>query len=112
MWVDRFGNEIAEDELEYLISQYYDDNFNDSDIVSLIEETSERRFITICGVDFSVGEIVREMDPMLFSQVRDEEIDYYTSEDMYELNRCAPKEGDTINMFIRAELDEGIVWKE
>lgn len=112
MWIDKFGNELTESKLEDMIYEYYDYGITDHDIVNLIEETSEQRSITICGIDFSVGEIVREMDPLLFTQVRDEEIDYRTSEDMYELARCAPGDGDSINMFICAELDEGIVWKE
>lgn len=112
MWIDKFGNEVAESKLEDMIHEYYDYDITDHDIVSLIEGTSEQRSITICGVDFSVGEIVREMDPLLFMQVRDEEVDYRTSEDMYELTRCAPKDGDSINMFIRAELEGEIVWKE
>lgn len=112
MWFDKFGNEVAESKLEDMIYEYHDYDVDDKDIVSLIEETSEQRSITIRGVDFSVGEIVYEMDPLLFMQVRDEEVEYRTSEDMYELKRCAPDDGDTIDLFIRAELDGGIVWKE
>ena len=71
-----------------------------------------------CDVSFSPSEIIKKLDPTLYQTIWDEEIDYWISETIDDVNRYSPEEGDTFNSCIYApfpgaekKLDE-IVWRD
>ena len=117
MWFNTIENcEMDEEDIrDFLEEMAYDNReyFCPDDLID--DCNSEAVYF---NVSFSPSEIIKKLDPTLYQTIWDEEIDYWISEAIDDVNRYSPEEGDTLNSciyvpFLEAEKKlEKIVWRE
>ena len=117
MWINTIENcEMDNEDIrDFLEEMAYDNReyFCPDDLID--DCNSEAVYF---NVSFTPSEIIKKLDPILYQTIWDEEIDYWISEAIDDVNRYSPEEGDTFNSCIYApfpgaekKLDE-IVWRE
>ncbi len=92
---------LTDDELRLIIENEVDYYFDEDSVEEMMNECWES--ITICGVCFTPGEIVKNCDPDLWQCVVSKEKDYRISDMMEEINRFVPDDGETLFSFLNAE---------
>ena len=67
------------------------------------------------GVVFQPSEIIKNLSPDLYKEIWNEEIDYWVNEQLHDLDRYDPDEGDTLDQYIDIPEEKDnlktIVWR-
>ena len=100
-------------QLRNIFYEFANDNLEYFDIDDYIDAYYPEK-IEMFGVSFYPHFIIKECDPDLYSQILDEVIDTWVDDALYQLDRYAFGEGDTIEDILELGFEElkGIVWKE
>lgn len=110
MWIWKDTNEeVSERQLSDEIYEWWDNEFDDYRNEEFLNDLESD--VEIFGVKYGKGTVLRKVDPLMFEMMRQENVQFYSSEDEFELERRSPMDGDLLEDIISASIDN-IVWKE
>lgn len=110
MWVWKdSGEEISSRMLEDIVHDYIDEKFDDAEFEDYLNDMEP--YVDIFGAKCGRGTILRKIDPVMFEMMRDELLQFYTEENLYELEHHHLVNGDELCDILGVDIYD-IVWKE
>lgn len=110
MWIwKNTGEQVSERQLSDEIYEWLNDDFDDEKHEEYLNDMEPD--VEIFGVKYGKGSILRKVDPRMFEMMRQETVQFYAEENIYELEHLNLMDGDELCDVLGLDIPN-IVWKE
>lgn len=106
MWYNKDGEPV---DIEWELDVISSENMNDFDPDQLIDELYPR--VNLFGVNYYPSDIIKNMDPTVYHELREERRQYWIEDVLDEIRRRV-SDGDSLSAFISYREGEDYTWKE